>query len=161
MDKDLPSSGHDRRLSALSSRQQQCLEGVLALKRAKRIAHDLGISESAVEKHLSQARGKLGVASTTEAAQIFASLRGGEIPQSGISYLAQLRGDRETEAVLRLLSPEQLQRVEDIHHGVLPHDHSLTPLQTMSTIVALSIASIIALLLLISCARAIESIVTG
>ena len=153
--------GADDRLRRLSARQRECLEGVLALKPAKRIAFDLGISESAVEKHLRQARDKLEVASTSEAARIFAFLRDAEIPHSGISYLAQFGGGGDTGAVLHSPFPDQLKRVEDIHHGVLPLSPPLTPLQTMTTIIALSIASIFGLLLLISCARAIESIVSG
>lgn len=148
-------------LDKLTARQRQCLEGVLALKRTKRIAHDLGISPSAVEKHLAQARDRLGVASTSEAAQIFASFRGAEKPHCGISHLAQFGSDMDRRAVLHSTAPEQLRRVEDAHQGVLPLDYALTPLQTLTTIIAMSVASIVGLLLLISCARAFESIVTS
>ncbi len=148
-------------VSNLSARQRECLQGVLALKPAKRIAHDLGITPSAVEKHLRHARDKLGVASTAEAAQIFAGKGGEEIPHCGNSYLAQFGSATETGAVLHSMTAEQPSRVEDANHGDFPPEHALTPLQTMITIVAMSIASIVGLLLLISCARAIESIVSG
>lgn len=151
----------DDRLAKLSARQRQCLEGVLALKPAKRIAYDLGITPSAVEKHLRHAREKLGVASTSEAGQIFAFLLDAEMPHCGNSYLAQFGNDSKSRAVLDLPVNEQVNRMEDAHQGVLPLDYPLTPLQTIITIVAMSIASIVGLLLLISCARAIESIING
>lgn len=147
-------------VAKLSARQRQCLQGVLALKPAKRIAHDLGITPSAVEKHLRHARDKLGVASTAEAAQIFASLKGEEIPHCGISHLAQFDRGREIETVLQSAVTER-SRLEDIHPGVLSLDYPLSPLQTLTSIVVISVASIIGLLLLISCAKAFESIIAG
>lgn len=150
----------DAGVSKLTARQRQCLQGVLALKPAKRIAHDLSITPSAVEKHLRQARDKLGVASTAEAAQIFAVLRGEEKPHCGISHLAQFDLAEEMGTVLQSAVTKH-SRMEDAHKGALPLDYALTPLQTMTSIVTMSIASIVGLLLLLSCARAFESIVTG
>ena len=154
-----PGDHVDARWTRLSARQRQCLQGVLALKPAKRIAHDLGITPSAVEKHLRQAREKLGVASTAEAAQIFASLRGAEFPHCGISDLVRFDDGDERRRVLQSPDSERLDRLEDTHKGVLSIDYTLTPLQTMISIFALSFVSIVGLLLLISCARAVESIV--
>lgn len=156
-----PNRGAIDGLDRLTRRQRECLQGVLALKPAKRIAHDLGISPSAVEKHLAQARDRLGVSSTAEAARLFASAAGEEIPHCGFSTLAQFGSNIDMRAVLHSAAPEQLSRVEDVQHGVFPLDYALTPLQTMISIFAMSIASIVGLLLLISCARAFESIVIG
>jgi DNA-binding CsgD family transcriptional regulator len=142
----------------LSARQRECLDGVISLKSAKRIAHDLGVSASAVEKHLRQAREKLDVPSTAQAAQIYAALTHAEKPQWGISHLAGRVDAAEMAPVLHLPCPRQYQRVEDNQPELLPLDQSLTPLQTMITIFAMSVTSIFALLLLISCARAVESI---
>src|SRR3982751_6909229 len=72
----------------LSPRQIECLRGVLQLKSAKAIARDLGISPHAVEKRLRVSREKYGVATSAEAARMFAfEQQGSEIPPSDGSDL--------------------------------------------------------------------------
>lgn len=55
------------RMRALSKRQLQCIDLIAQGKLPKQIAALLGISESAVRLHVSLARQKLGVSTTTQA----------------------------------------------------------------------------------------------
>jgi hypothetical protein len=62
---------------------------VLQLRSGKEIARELGISPHAVEKHLRICREKYGVATSAEAARLFAlQEQGGEFPQCGVPDLA-------------------------------------------------------------------------
>jgi DNA-binding CsgD family transcriptional regulator len=144
----------------LSSRQEQCLRGVLNLKSAKEIARDLGISPDAVEKHLRTSRRKFGVGTSAEAARIFASLDQGKVfREYGASDLPFLSCAQHQGAVherLGYFGPGQL---ED-SHGALLADHPLSPRQTLLTIAAVSFGSIVGLLLLVACAEGIRSLVT-
>lgn len=66
------------RLNGLTARQLQCLRGKWDRKMDKEIAHELGISQRAVEEHLRGAREKLGVASTRAAVLAIAAREGWE-----------------------------------------------------------------------------------
>lgn len=152
--------GPGQETRALSPRQQQCLLGVLDLKSAKEIARDLGISPHAVEKHLRLAREKLGVATSADAARLFAAQsRGTDIPHCGRSDLPQLPNEAHQGLVLEPADTPSSARLEDTH-GALSLDQPLTPRQTLLTIFAVSLGSIVGLLLLIACAQAIGSLVS-
>jgi DNA-binding CsgD family transcriptional regulator len=144
----------------LSPRQEECLRGVLQLKSAKEIARDLGVSPHAVEKHLRIAREKFGVASSAEAARMFAlDHGGGESSQSGVSDLAGPGGGDHQRRVLGSATGPSPVRFGDIN-GALSLDHPLTPRQTLLTIFAVSFGSIVGLLLLVACAEGIRSLVS-
>lgn len=64
------------RVASLTTRQQECLKGKWERKLDKEIAHDLGISQRAVEEHLRSAREKIGVASTRSAVAAAAAVLG-------------------------------------------------------------------------------------
>ena len=80
----LSDSGHDRqsagsddmriRLERLSAKEREVLDHILLHKPLKTIAHDLGITLSAVDQRLKAARGKLGAADRNEAARIYSAL---------------------------------------------------------------------------------------
>lgn len=65
----------DRSVADLTDRQCEVLELVLRHFSSKEIAVRLGISPSAVDQRLDGARQKLGAATRTEAARIYADLR--------------------------------------------------------------------------------------
>jgi DNA-binding CsgD family transcriptional regulator len=69
--------GPNRR-HGLTARQLQCLRGKWDRKMDKEIAHELGISQRAVEEHLRGAREKLDVASTRAAVLMVAAQEGWE-----------------------------------------------------------------------------------
>ena len=78
------------RLDGLTARQLQCLRGKWDRKMDKEIAHELGISQRAVEGHLRGAREKLDVASTRAAVLMVAAREGWEgsvEPYYGPSHL--------------------------------------------------------------------------
>lgn len=145
----------------LSRRQAECLRGVLDLKSAKQIGRELGISPHAVEKHLRVCREKFGVASTAEAARLFArGAAGSESPYSGPSYLAPKAVPYESGRVPgQPITPSAAQLGDN--RGALSPDQPLTPRQTLLTIAAVSFASIVGLLLLVACAEAVRRLVSA
>lgn len=141
----------------LSSRQKECIRGVLDLKSAKVIARELGISQHAVEKHLKVVRAKFGVNTTVEAARLFAlSYDGEDFQQYGFSDLAGHRLAVHSIPVL-----EQPQGLSGDQNGALLLDAPLTPRQTLLTIAAVCFASIVGLLLLVACAEGIRRLVSS
>jgi DNA-binding CsgD family transcriptional regulator len=145
----------------LSPRQEQCLRGVLDLKSAKEIARDLGISPHAVEKHLRSAREKFGVSSSAEAARILAlHSKGSDFPQCQISDLVRSSSHGHSRLVLEPHGEPSSAWLED-DNGALFLDQHLSPRQTLLTIFAVSFGSIVGLLLLVACAQAIRSLVSG
>jgi DNA-binding CsgD family transcriptional regulator len=146
--------------SRLSPRQKECLSGVLQLKSAKEIARELGISPHAVEKHLRICRQKYGVGTSAEAARLFASeQQGSDSPQCELSDLAWQSNQRHLGPALE--QPVRPSMVEfEGSHGALSLEHPLTPRQTLLTIAAVSLASIVGLLLLVACAEGIRSLVS-
>lgn len=144
----------------LSERQRQCLEGALALRSAKEIGLELGISHHAVEKHLRIARDKLGATTTAEAARRFAVLQSKGKPYSGSSDLVSAGFEDDYRHVLDHVRRQGADRVEDPATGVLFLDPPFTPFQTLASIAAVSLISIMALLLLIACAQGIETLLT-
>ena len=136
--------------------------GVLNLKSAKEIARDLGISAHAVEKHLRVARQKLGVSTSAEGARIYASRTGGSVfPHSQSSDLAAPRlYEGEWRSVPDRAVRPNFASLEDDNGALLP-DRPLAPRQTLLTIFAVSIGSIIGLLLLVACAQGIRALVSG
>ena len=150
-------SGSDKRerLPKLSERQEQCLRGVLDLKSAKEIARDLGISQHAVEKHLRVVREKFAVDTTAEAARLFAmSQTGKDFPHYGLSDLPAPATSGHPGPV-----PEQANHWLGHGNGALLLDDQLTPRQTLLTIAAVSLGSIVGLLLLVACAEGIKGLV--
>jgi len=145
----------------LSPRQAECLRGVVEFKSAKEIARDLGISPHAVEKHLRLCREKLGVATSAEAARIYArAVQGSDFPHYDVSHL--VAGHQKGE---QGLLPEQPVRphcaeLEDTY-GALSPDHQLNPRQTLLAIAAISFLSIVGLLLLVASAEGIRRLVSG
>lgn len=145
----------------LSPRQEECLRGILELKSAKEIAHDLGISPHAVEKHLRVSREKFGASTSAEAARLFASQRqGSDFPQGGFSDLVARRLGPQQGPVFEPAGKPSSARLEDAH-GAFSTDQQLSPRQTLLAIVAISLGSIIGLLVLVACAQAVRSLVSG
>lgn len=62
------------RLTRLSAKEREVLDQILLHKPLKLIAHDLGITLSAVDQRLKAARIKLGAADRNEAARAYAAL---------------------------------------------------------------------------------------
>jgi DNA-binding CsgD family transcriptional regulator len=60
-------------IDSLTERQKECLRGVLALESAKQTAKRLGVSEYTVKEHLAEARSRLSVATSADAAKAFAA----------------------------------------------------------------------------------------
>jgi DNA-binding CsgD family transcriptional regulator len=144
-------------LPRLSSRQEQCIRGVLDLKSAKVIARELGISQHAVEKHLKVVRAKFGVDTTVEAARLFALAREGkDFQQYGFSDLAERCAAGHSTPV-----HEQPHGWSGDQNGALLLDAPLTPRQTLLTIAAVCFASIVGLLLLVACAEGIRALVSS
>ena len=142
-------------LPRLSERQEQCLRGVLDLKSAKEIARDLGVSQHAVEKHLRVVREKFGVDTTADAARLFAmSQTGKDFPHYGLSDLPPPASSGHPDLV-----PGQVSDWIGHGNGALLLDDQLTPRQTLLTIAAVSLGSIIGLLLLVACAEGIKGLV--
>jgi DNA-binding CsgD family transcriptional regulator len=143
----------------LTLRQEQCLRGALELKSAKEVARDLGITSHAVEKHFRIAREKFGVATTAEAARLYAaSLTGRESPHSGPSDLKSLSiagDDRAAEGGSGWVPGRRFGETT----GAQSLDQPISPRQTLLAIAAVSFGSIIALLILVACAEAIRSLV--
>lgn len=151
---------HDgRATSRLSPRQTECLRGVLDLKSAKQIGRELGISPHAVEKHLRICREKFGVATTAEAARLFARAEGSEFPYSASSDLA---GSGRNVKKGRVLEPPERLSLAQLgdNHGALSTDQPLTPRQTLLAIAVVSFTSIVGLLLLVACAEAVRRLVS-
>jgi len=145
----------------LSPRQEACLRGVLDLKSAKEIARDLGISPHAVEKHLRVSREKYGVATSAEAARMFAfGQHGSEFPPSGVSDLpppSLFEHQRLALAPSAVPSPTWH---EGDHRASLA-DQPLRPRQTLLIIFAISFGSIVGLALLIAVAEGVRRLVSG
>jgi hypothetical protein len=106
-------------------------------------------------------REKFQVASTAEAARLFArSSQGKDSPYSDTSDLAPPQPQVEYEGVLErpeLPSPAELEG----KHGAHSPNQPLTPRQTLLTIALVSFASIIGLLLLVACAEAVRRLVSA
>jgi DNA-binding CsgD family transcriptional regulator len=145
----------------LSPRQEECLRGVFELKTAKQIARDLGISPDAVEKHLKATREKLGVTSSAEAARLF-FLRdhGPETPHYGSSDLEPDNACGHQGSVPERSVSSAFGQLED-SNGALLLDQPFSPRQTLLTIAAVSLASIVGLLLLVACAEAVKRLMSG
>lgn len=145
----------------LSPRQKECLRGVLQLRSGKEIARELGISPHAVEKHLRICREKYGVATSAEAARLFAlQEQGGEFPQCGVPDLAAGTAGGHRKSVSAAGIEAASVRPGD-SHGALSADRPLTPLQTLLTIAAVSFVSIVGLLLLVACAEGVRRLVSN
>jgi DNA-binding CsgD family transcriptional regulator len=67
-------NGLEARLSRLSAKEREVLDQILLHKSLKVIAHDLGISLSAVDQRLKAARIKLGAVDRNTAAQTYTTL---------------------------------------------------------------------------------------
>ena len=145
----------------LSPRQEACLRGVLELKSAKEIARDLGISPHAVEKHLRVSREKYGVASSAEAARLFAFVQqGSEFPPSDVS---DLPGSAFFEHQRLAFAPGAAPSMagHEGNHRVSLADQPLRPRQTLLIIFAISFGSIVGLALLIAVAEGVRRLVSG
>lgn len=59
-----------RRIARLSPRERQVLDGVVAGRMTKQIAHDLGISARTVEEHRARMLARLGTRSAAEAVRL-------------------------------------------------------------------------------------------
>ena len=145
--------------TSLSPRQAQCLRGVLDLKSAKLIGRELGISPHAVEKHLRICRQKFGVATTAEAARLFARAEGSEFSYSAKSDLAGSGSIVNEGLVLERAEIPSSALLGD-NYGALLSDQPLTPRQTLLTIAVVSFTSIVGLLLLVACAEAVRRLVS-
>lgn len=144
--------------SPLSKRQEDCLRGVLALKSAKEIARDLGISPGGVEKHLKACREKFGVTTTADAARLFSlNQHGRESPPWRFSDLAQSGSTEQQGGVLK---QRPLVAAEGDETGAPTLDQPLSPRQTLLAIAVVSFVSIVGLLLLVACADGIRSLVS-
>jgi two-component system response regulator FixJ len=66
----------DARLSRLSPREQQVVEGVMAGKPSKEIASELGISPKTVDVHRARVMDKVGVGSLAELVRLVLQARG-------------------------------------------------------------------------------------
>lgn len=144
----------------LSPRQAECLRGVIDLKSAKEIARDLGISPHAVEKHLRSCREKFRVATSAEAARLFARHnRGSEFPYYQASGLVPAGDPADERPVLGQSDKPSLAALKDTY-GALSPDRPLTPRQTLLTIAALSFVSIVGLLLLVAVAEGVRRLVS-
>lgn len=69
-----PCGDAGERLERLSAKEREVLDHILEHKPLKVIAHDLGITLSAVDQRLKAARVKLGAADRNEAARTYSSL---------------------------------------------------------------------------------------
>lgn len=142
----------------LSGRQEECLRGVLALKSAKQIARELGITPGGVEKHLKACRDKFGVTTTAQAARLFAlDQRGRESPQWGFSDLAPAEAKEQQG---RVLGQQLSAAAAEDRTGALLLDQPLSPRYTLLAIAAVSFVSIVGLLLLVACAEGIRTLVS-
>ena len=72
------------KIDSLTERQKECLRGVLALESAKETARRLGLSEYTVKEHLSEARARLGFATSAEAAKAFAPFDRAPLAKEGM-----------------------------------------------------------------------------
>lgn len=145
----------------LTPRQRECLRAVANHRTYKEIARDLGISDSAVEKHLRAAREKLNVDSTAAAARLFLLQYDEGDPHGGSAHLS-VRGDSQNEG----LRPKAVDRNSDDlvfgthHYGSSDHDDQLSPLQTLSMIGRVVLGTIAGLTLLIASAEGLKSVLT-
>lgn len=145
----------------LTERQRDCLREYSNFRTHKEIARTLGISDSMVEKHLRQAREKLGVDSTAEAARLYLIHEGEALPQGGFTHLPGNADDGKGALVAHGSAESyQMMLVGDASTGAVDLDHPLTILQTLSLIGRLVVGSIIGLSLLIACAEGLEAILT-
>jgi DNA-binding CsgD family transcriptional regulator len=148
-------------LDSLTERQRDCLREYANFRTHKEIARTLGISDSMVEKHLRQAREKLGVETTAEAARLYLIKVGEAVPQGGITHLSGKADDGEGPLVAHGLAKSyQMMLVGDASTGAVDLDHPLTVLQTLSLIGRLVVGSIIGLSLLIASAEGLKAILT-
>lgn len=145
----------------LTPRQLECLRGLASYQTYKEIGLNLGISDSAVEKHVRLARKALGAKSTADALRIFLAAEGKADPQFAKINLAPETISKDEQEVSHPFSePEQVRDRGDDLTGATDHDPPLSPLQTMSLIVRVALASIIGLTLLIACAEGLKSVLT-
>lgn len=146
----------------LTPRQRECLRAVANHRTYKEIGRDLGISESAVEKHLRHAREKLGVNTTADAARLFLIEEREVDPQGGFTNLAFMPEVRKEGGVpvrpAAAASPIGSEHQETLRATDL--DHPLSALQTLSLVGRLVLGSIAGLTLLIACAEGLKAVLT-
>lgn len=138
----------------LTERQRACLRAVANHRTYKEIARDLGISGSAVEKHLRHARERLGVENTADAARLFLALEGADDPHGGFAHLPKAPRADEWRPVA---DPSG---VGAFPLGAADQDRSLHPVQTMSIIGRVVIGTIIALSLLVAAAEGLNAVLS-
>lgn len=145
----------------LTPRQRECLRAVANHRTYKEVARDLGISESAVEKHLRGAREKLGVETTADAARLYLLAEGEAEPQGGFPHLPanEMALDKEGTSG-RAGASLHLGETEEDALGVADLDHPLTALQTFGLIGRVVLGSIVGLTLLIASAEGLKAVLT-
>lgn len=91
-------------IESLSAKELTALRGVAALKSAKQIALELGVSSKTVETHLARARAKLGASTSGEAARLL------------IAHEGRMSGDfpREASRLSDSLAPVQFDAAVDV-----------------------------------------------
>lgn len=121
----------------------------------------LGISDSMVEKHLRQAREKLGAETTAEAARLYLTSEGEADPQGGFTHLeGRAVGGDQALVAHDLAKSQHVEIVRGASSGAVDLDHQLTALQTLSLIGRLVIGSIVGLTLLIASAEGLKAVLT-
>lgn len=145
----------------LTTRQRECLSAVANHRTYKEVARDLGISESAVEKHLRSAREKLGVDTTADAARLFLLEEGEVEPHGGFLHLARSHPRQDEQGALAKSDlHEQDFGAEEITLRAAELDHPLTPLQTLGLVGRLVLGTIAGLTLLIASAEGLKAVLT-
>lgn len=134
----------------LTMRQLQCLKLFAERRTAKQIGRALDISHHAVEKHLANARQRLGVSSTQQAADLV--FNGREKPDYNWSGLVDVDPVGDSRAVHLLDQTDQdgalLATPEDVAHFT----NRITAFQTIAFIVLVALAGPVVLALLMSLA---------
>ncbi|MEL7689907.1 helix-turn-helix transcriptional regulator [Citromicrobium bathyomarinum] len=121
-------------VARLTDKERECLRLWLGHATAKEIAIRLGVTHHAVEKRLKSARHKLGVASSLEAARIFARAEGYDGTISGPPELSD--GGREDQigglgALIRSAAPRFTRHRLSLAAGV--------PIMSMILVLALAL----------------------
>lgn len=145
----------------LTPRQRECLRAVANHRTYKEVARDLGISDSAVEKHLRSAREKLGVETTAEAARRFLAEDGEADPHGGFDHLADqspLEDERAVSDSFDLQTQGGSGRATT--PGAADLDRPLSPLQTLSIIARVVLGTSAVLTLLIASAEGLKAVLT-
>ena len=145
----------------LTRRQRECLRAVANHRTYKEIARDFAISESAVEKHLRNAREKLCVNTTADAARLFLLEAGEDNPQGGFAHLASdPRVEDEGDARGWSTDTWQIDPAQHETDRAADLDHPLSALQTLTLVGKLVLGSIAGLTLLIACAEGLKAVLT-